>query len=143
MTSVEQVLDAHRPRNMAHHIGRYANLADTYSTVQCECQEPNAPFMTQEAYTMHLVVALTALSPGTVIDEIDERTILIKTHRDARMQGVWVRAAEPRPSPADEQMRRLVEADQYELHPTEGRVPRGVCRCPILKVGDFCPVHGG
>lgn len=23
------------------------------------------------------------------------------------------------------------------------RVPRGVCRCPILKVGDFCPVHGG
>lgn len=92
MTGVERVLDAHRPRNMAHHIGRYANLADTYSTVQCECQEPNTPFMTQEAYTLHLVVALEALSPSTVIDEIDERTILIKTHPQAWLQGVWVRA---------------------------------------------------
>jgi hypothetical protein len=23
------------------------------------------------------------------------------------------------------------------------RVPRDVCRCPVLRVGDFCPVHGG
>ena len=23
------------------------------------------------------------------------------------------------------------------------RVPRNQCRCPIVRVGDFCPVHGG
>ncbi len=46
----------------------------------------------------------------------------------------------------DEGMRRLVEADQYETVMPGGvakRVPRNVCRCPILDVGDFCPVHGG
>jgi hypothetical protein len=46
----------------------------------------------------------------------------------------------------DEGMRRLVEADQYETVMPKGvakRVPRGVCRCPVLDVGDFCPVHGG
>jgi hypothetical protein len=46
----------------------------------------------------------------------------------------------------DEGMRRLVEADQYETVMPRGvakRVPRDVCRCPILDVGDFCPVHGG
>jgi len=46
----------------------------------------------------------------------------------------------------DENMRRLVEDDQVEVVYPRGvatRVPRGVCRCPILNVGDFCPVHGG
>lgn len=93
MTSVEEVLDAHRPRNMSHHLGRFANLSDSYSTVQCECQEPDAGFMTQEAWVMHMVVALAALPPSTQIDEIDERTILIKDHRVPRLQGVWVRAS--------------------------------------------------
>jgi hypothetical protein len=93
MTSVEEVLNAHIPRNMAHHIGRYANLADSYSTIQCECQEPNDWFMTPSAWVMHLVVELAAHGPRTEIDEIDERTILIKHHTDARLQGVWVRTA--------------------------------------------------
>jgi hypothetical protein len=46
----------------------------------------------------------------------------------------------------DEGMRRLVEADQWETVYPRGVptvVPRGVCRCPVLDVGDFCPVHGG
>jgi hypothetical protein len=46
----------------------------------------------------------------------------------------------------DENMRRLVEADKYETVYPRGvpkQVPRDQCRCPILDVGDFCPVHGG
>jgi hypothetical protein len=46
----------------------------------------------------------------------------------------------------DEGMRRLVEADQYDVVMPRGvpkKVPRNVCRCPVLDVGDFCPVHGG
>lgn len=46
----------------------------------------------------------------------------------------------------DENMRRLVENDKTEVVYPRGvpkRVPRGVCRCPVLDVGDFCPVHGG
>lgn len=38
---------------------------------------------------------------------------------------------------------RLVQLDATEPHPYHGRVPRNVCRCPIMQVGDFCPVHGG
>ena len=91
MTSVEEILDAHRPRNTAHHVGR--NLADGYTTVQCECQDPSALFMTQEAWVMHLVVALAALPPTTQVEEIDKDTILIQRHREPRLHGIWVRAA--------------------------------------------------
>jgi hypothetical protein len=93
MTSVEEVLDAHRPRNIAHELSGWGDKAYADSTVQCECQEPDAPFMSQEAWVMHMVVALAALPPNTQIDEIDERTILIKDHRVPRLQGVWIRAA--------------------------------------------------
>lgn len=43
-------------------------------------------------------------------------------------------------------MARLVQMDGEETVFPSGvptRVPRDKCRCPILKVGDFCPVHGG
>jgi hypothetical protein len=46
----------------------------------------------------------------------------------------------------DESMRRLVEQDRTEVVYPRGvatRVPRDKCRCPVLDVGDFCPVHGG
>lgn len=39
---------------------------------------------------------------------------------------------------------KIVHAEkaEYSARPkTPGR-PNG-CRCPILRVGDFCPVHGG
>lgn len=41
---------------------------------------------------------------------------------------------------------RLTQEDGFEIVFPRGRaqrVPRDVCRCPILMVGDFCPVHGG
>lgn len=41
---------------------------------------------------------------------------------------------------------RLVEMDRTEVVYPNGqpeRVPRDQCRCPVLRVGDFCPVHGG
>jgi len=56
---------------------------------------------------------------------------------------------EPKPgtrAAEQENMRRLVEDDGMETVYPGGvptRVPRGACRCPILTVGDFCPVHGG
>jgi hypothetical protein len=43
-------------------------------------------------------------------------------------------------------MARLVRDDQTDVVYPNGRatrVPRDRCRCPILRVGDFCPVHGG
>lgn len=43
-------------------------------------------------------------------------------------------------------MARLVAQDQSDVVMPGGvptRVPRGTCRCPILRVGDSCPVHGG
>jgi len=46
----------------------------------------------------------------------------------------------------EEHMRRLVKDDGMETVYPGGvatRVPRGACRCPVLQVGDFCPVHGG
>lgn len=47
-----------------------------------------------------------------------------------RREGLLVLSEQER---RDERMRRLVEVDRAEK----------VCRCPILKVGDYCPVHGG
>jgi len=47
---------------------------------------------------------------------------------------------------ADARFARLVEDDEYETVYPNGiakRVPRAICRCPIIAVGDFCPVHGG
>lgn len=41
---------------------------------------------------------------------------------------------------------KLVQMDQTETVYPGGVatvVPRNECRCPILSVGDFCPVHGG
>lgn len=57
---IEAALSSHVPMNMAHHLGRFATEGrkDTYSTVQCACQEPDAEFMTQEEYLTHLVEVL-------------------------------------------------------------------------------------
>lgn len=47
---------------------------------------------------------------------------------------------------ADCRMARLVLDDQTTTVYPNGvatRVPRDKCRCPIMRVGDFCPVHGG
>lgn len=41
---------------------------------------------------------------------------------------------------------KLVVDDAYDIVYPDGialKVPRNKCRCPILRVGDFCPVHGG
>lgn len=41
---------------------------------------------------------------------------------------------------------RVVIRDATDVVYPDGiakRVPHNQCRCPILKVGDFCPVHGG
>ncbi len=43
-------------------------------------------------------------------------------------------------------MARLVMLDRTDVVWPGGRparVPRDQCRCPVLRVGDFCPVHGG
>jgi hypothetical protein len=41
---------------------------------------------------------------------------------------------------------RVIQADTTDIVYPGGiatRVPRNKCRCPVLRVGDFCPVHGG
>ena len=47
---------------------------------------------------------------------------------------------------ADCRFALMVQRDGTEVVFPRGvptRVPRGQCRCPVLDVGDFCPVHGG
>lgn len=41
---------------------------------------------------------------------------------------------------------RVILLDRTDLVMPNGiaqRVPRDKCRCPVLRVGDFCPIHGG
>lgn len=50
------------------------------------------------------------------------------------------------PTDLAEGIRRVKEMDKTDFAVTErglGRVPADECRCPITRVGDYCPIHGG
>lgn len=58
-----------------------------------------------------------------------------------RREGLLVEEAKDK-----DPVRDLVDLDKYDVVMPDGKpekVPRNKCRCPILRVGDFCPVHGG
>jgi hypothetical protein len=81
----------------------------------------------------HVILGETPL-PTNWLGEIDLSQVHCRNH-DAYQKSC-----------SDCRMARLVAEDRTEVVRPNGiakRVPRGVCRCPILRVGDFCPVHGG
>jgi len=73
-------------------------------------------------------------------------TPVAATVADALRRDWQVRAKPGTRAAQEENMRQLVADDGMETVYPGGvptRVPRGACRCPVLQVGDFCPVHGG
>lgn len=52
------VLAEHAPVNASHHMGRFANGSDSYTSILCKHQGTYEPFMSAEHYRAHLAVML-------------------------------------------------------------------------------------
>ena len=77
-----------------------------------------------------------------------DESLLVYMLREADRRGLPMHV-EMELSPSDLQeaaMRRMRRLDRTETVYPGGvptQVPRDKCRCPVLRVGDFCPIHGG
>jgi hypothetical protein len=54
---LEKVLAEHAPVNVAHHLGRFANLSEAHTSIQCRHQGADEPFMSEEEYCAHVASA--------------------------------------------------------------------------------------